>query len=68
MYSCEKLARGTSGGIIKRGRVSNAQIVDLPSGVSSERRSYFGNANVYSVIEEKDEHRPQGKLYRTGMK
>lgn len=68
MYSCEKLARGTSGGFIKCGRVKNAQDVNLPSGILPEKRSYFGNANVYSVVKEKDEHRPQGKLYYTREK
>ena len=68
MYSCEKLARGTSGGILKSGRVRDPQSVRLPSGTLSEKRSYFGNANVYSVIQEKDVHRPQGKLYCTKMK
>ena len=64
MCSCEKLDTGTSGPIIKRGKVPVNPTVDVPSDTLADRRSYFGNANVFSVVEEIDPDRPVGKLYQ----
>jgi len=63
MYACERLARGTSGGFIKCGRVQRNQTVNVISDTLADKRSYFGHANMFSVAKEKDPERPVGKLY-----
>lgn len=68
MYSCEKLARGTGGQLVTYEDLEHRPRYHVPVKVKTAKRSYFGNASVYSVNIEEYEQRPHGKLYRTRMK
>lgn len=65
MYSCEKLARGTGSRILGREKLENHHRIDVPTKVNTEKRSYFGNASVYSVKIAEYEQRPRGSISHT---
>jgi hypothetical protein len=65
MYSCEKLARGTGSRFVRRDEMEDRRRFDMPVNVKTEKRSYFGNASVYSVNFEEYEQRPRGSVYRS---
>lgn len=63
MYSCEKLARGTGKKLVEE--LQNHCRMDVPVEVRTEKRSYFGNASVYSVKIAEYEQRPRGSISRS---
>ena len=65
MYSCEKLARGTGSRSVRHEEMNNRHRFDMPVKVKTKKRSYFGNASVYSVDIEEYEQRPRGSVYRS---
>ena len=74
MYSCEKLARGASGGIICRGKISerdlelHAIITEVELKSKDKYQYNFGDARKCSVLEEIDKNRPKGRLYRSRIR
>lgn len=62
MYSCEELARGTSSQLVRHEEVQNHHRFVVPPETITEKRSYFGNASVYSVKISEYEQRPRGSI------
>lgn len=65
MYSCEKLARGIGNRFGGYEESKSVHAFNMPVKINTDERSYFGNASVYSVNIEKDEHRAKGSIYRS---